>query len=117
MSLILGIFFIVLGIIGVILPIMPGLIFFVVAGYFLQKSSPKMHKKLLRLPYIGQAMSDWENYAVMSWQTKLSLISFCFTTTIVIGNYYKENLSIGIILFNFSLVALFSIWAIDRKVT
>ena len=112
----LGIFFTILGIIGVILPVMPGIIFFVMAGYFLQKSSPSMHKKLLEIPYIGQAMKDWENYGVMTWQTKFSLMSFFFVTTIVMGTFYRHNLSIGLVLLNFSLIAFFTILAIDKKI-
>lgn len=112
----LGIISTILGVLGVILPVMPGVIFFVMAGYFLQKSSPKMHQKLLSLPYVGKAMSDWENYGVMTWQTKFSLISFCFMTTFVMGFVYRANLSIGIIFFNLSFVALFSIIAIDKKI-
>lgn len=112
----LGVICTILGVLGVLLPVMPGIIFFVMAGYFLQKSSPSMHKKLLELPYVGKVMSDWENYAVMTWQTKFSLISFCFMTTAVMGYVYRANLSIGIILFNLSFIALFTIIAIDKKI-
>lgn len=115
--LILGIICTILGVIGVILPVMPGIVFFVMAGYFLQKSSPKMHQRLLSIPYIGPAMRDWENYGVMNWQTKLALVAFCFITTFVIGYFYRANLSIGIILFNLSVLALFTIIAIDQKIS
>ena len=112
----LGIICTILGVLGVLLPVMPGLVFFAMAGYFLQKSSPRLHKKLLEIPYIGKAMSDWEHFAVMTWQTKFSIISFFFVTTFVMGYFYRANLSIGIILLNLSLIALFSIIAIDKKI-
>ncbi len=112
----LGIICTILGVLGVLLPVMPGLIFFAMAGYFLQKSSPAMHQKLLKLPYVGQAMKDWENYAVMSFQTKFSLVSFCFVTSSVMGYFYRANLSVGIILYNLSFIALFTIIAIDKKI-
>lgn len=112
----LGIICTILGILGVLLPVMPGLIFFAMAGYFLQKSSPRMHQKLLQIPYIGEAMKDWENFGVMTWQTKLSVISFCFVTSFVMGFFYRANLSVGVILFNLSFIALFSIIAFDKKI-
>lgn len=114
---IFGLFCILLGVIGVILPVMPGIIFFAMAGYFFSKSSPYLHGQLLRLPYIGPAMNDWDQFGIMTWQTKFSLVTFCFTTTIITGYFSKNNLAVGVILLNFSLIALFSIIAIDKKET
>jgi uncharacterized membrane protein YbaN (DUF454 family) len=104
-----------LGVIGVLLPVMPGMIFFAMAAYFFSNSSPALHKKLLALPYIGKALHDWEFYAVMTIQTKLGLLFFCFSTTVIMGYFNRDNLSIGLILLNFSFIALFSIFAIDTK--
>lgn len=113
---IIGIFFTILGVIGVLLPVMPGVIFFVIAAYFFSKSSSVMHEALLRLPYIGASIKDWHQYGVMTLQTKLGLIIFLWTTTISAMVFASKNLAYPIVIMNFAIVFSVSVIAIDKKV-
>jgi len=112
---IIGIICTILGIIGSILPVMPGIPFFIMAAYLFSKSSKKLHLKLLSIPYIGSALKEWDEFGVMKLETKLSLILFCIITSIMSSIYYGV-VSFGTILtINIAIIAIFSIIAIDTK--
>lgn len=54
MYLSLGIFFIALGTLGLILPIMPGFIFLIPGAYFLAKASNRLHNWMKDHKHIGK---------------------------------------------------------------
>lgn len=58
--LVLGIFSLILGVVGAFLPIMPTTPFLLLSAFFLSKSSPKLYRWLLELPTFGPMIKDWE---------------------------------------------------------
>lgn len=50
----LGIFFVVIGALGLIIPIMPGFIFLIPGAYFLAKSSTRLHNWMKMHKHIGK---------------------------------------------------------------
>jgi uncharacterized membrane protein YbaN (DUF454 family) len=72
---VVGIFFSGLGIAGIILPMMPGLVFFILASYCFAKGSPKLLRKLLSHPHIGPQIMDWKRGKGMRMRTKLLAIA------------------------------------------
>ena len=50
----LGIFFVVVGALGLIIPIMPGFIFLIPGAYFLAKASTRLHNRMKGHRHIGK---------------------------------------------------------------
>lgn len=70
-----GFLFTGLGIAGFILPMMPGLVFFILASFCFAKSSPRMLRKILSHPQIGPQIMDWKRGKGMRMKTKLLAIT------------------------------------------
>ncbi|MCF8058856.1 MAG: YbaN family protein [Bacteriovoracaceae bacterium] len=69
--LILGWLSLVLGIIGIFLPILPTTPFALLAAYFFSKSSKKLHLWLLKQKHLGPIISNWENHGVIRLRAKI----------------------------------------------
>jgi uncharacterized membrane protein YbaN (DUF454 family) len=50
----LGIFFVIIGALGLIIPIMPGFIFLIPGAYFLAKASTRLHNWMRMHRHIGK---------------------------------------------------------------
>ncbi len=68
--LILGHFFLVLGIIGAFLPVIPTTPFLLLAAYFYSKSSDKIHFWLMNHKYLGPSLKDWHERGEIGIKTK-----------------------------------------------
>jgi Uncharacterized protein conserved in bacteria len=74
--LLLGFFFVFLGILGAILPVMPSTVFFIIASYFFARSSKRFHSLLLSIPYVGKQIEFWEKHKAVPRRIKnLAVIS------------------------------------------
>ena len=80
--LIFGIFFFLLGIAGIILPIIPGIPFFLVSLVFFVKSSKKFIRWMLNNKYIGKHLKTIRRDGI-SKKVKYSTISVMWTTHII----------------------------------
>lgn len=67
----MGFFFVVLGIAGFILPMMPGLVFFILASFCFAKSSRRFLRKVIGHPYVGPQIMDWKRGKGMRIKTKV----------------------------------------------
>ena len=67
--------FLVLGLIGAFLPVLPTTPFLIVAAYFFSKSSPRLHLWLTSLPYFGNAIIEWERHRIIRPKAKVMAIS------------------------------------------
>jgi uncharacterized membrane protein YbaN (DUF454 family) len=72
--LIMGFLFVGLGIAGFILPMMPGLVFFILASFCFAKSSPRLLRRILAHPQIGPQIMDWKRGKGMRLKTKVLAI-------------------------------------------
>ena len=84
--LILGFLFLLLGIIGIFLPLLPTTPFILLSAYLFSKSSRRLHRWLKNNRVFGPLISDWEKYKAISKRNKI--ISTCmivplFTYTII----------------------------------
>lgn len=69
---------ILLGLIGVFLPILPTTPFFILSAFIFSKTSPRLHLWLTSLPYFGDAIIDWEKNRVIKRKAKYWAISLIF---------------------------------------
>jgi uncharacterized membrane protein YbaN (DUF454 family) len=61
---------VLLGIIGIFVPVMPTVPFLVVAGWAASRSSPRMHRWLLSHPRFGHILRDWYEAGVVPRRAK-----------------------------------------------
>lgn len=60
-----------LGAIGVALPLLPTTPFVILAAFFFSKGSERLHQKLLNQPTFGPIIKAWEKYHVIPHKVKL----------------------------------------------
>jgi uncharacterized membrane protein YbaN (DUF454 family) len=112
---VLGWFFVVLGIIGAVLPIMPTTVFLIIALGIFSKSSPRFHQMLLNNRWFGEDLRQWEQSKTMSRQSKqkatiIIVLSFGVSITIL---HHRVGLQIMLIVLALILLAI--IWKIKEQ--
>ena len=81
----LGLIFLLLGGIGVVLPLLPTTPFILLAAACFAKSSPRMHRWLLESELFGPILRDWEKNRCISYGVKwlsLSMMALIGGTSI-----------------------------------
>nr|WP_232846382.1 YbaN family protein [Amphritea pacifica] len=66
-----GFFFVLLGIIGLLLPLVPTTPFLLVAAFCFSRSSERLHQYLLNHRWFGHYIRDWEEHGVIPLKAKL----------------------------------------------
>ncbi|MDH4467452.1 MAG: YbaN family protein [Bacteriovoracaceae bacterium] len=69
--LVLGITSLILGILGVLLPVLPGTPFLLLAGYFFANSSNKIYQWMLKIPGVGNVILDWHRTKSIGLNAKI----------------------------------------------
>jgi uncharacterized membrane protein YbaN (DUF454 family) len=111
----IGWLFVVLAIIGVILPVLPTTPFLILALALFSKSSPRFHKMLLDNKWFGPSLKQWEHNKTLSRKTKykasvLIVITFAISIAIINGRIQLQLMLVGI-----ALVLLLFIWRIKEN--
>jgi len=78
---ILGSISLILGIVGIILPLLPTVPFFLLSAFFFARSSQRVHNWLINHKIFGKMIRDWNERAAISIKAK-----------------YLATLSIGLVL-------------------
>ena len=68
--------FFTLGILGALLPGLPATPFLLLTSYFLLRTSPKLHAKLMRSRWFGPILHDWQVNGGIRQHIKLKAILF-----------------------------------------
>lgn len=89
---VLGIIFLVIAIIGVVLPVLPTTPFILLALYFFDKSSEKFHNWCLKIPGFGARIDEWQRYRIIRLSAKIQAIALIVVSGVYLA--YKESLSI-----------------------
>lgn len=102
---------ILLGIIGIFLPILPTTPFLILAGFFFSKSSQKLHKKLLNHPFLGKYVRDWEEFGVIKLKAKITatlliILTFSYSLYLI-----RQKMNIQLILIFIAMSVLTFIWS------
>ncbi|MFT5113427.1 MAG: uncharacterized membrane protein YbaN (DUF454 family) [Parasphingorhabdus sp.] len=114
---ILGWIFVLLGTIGVILPLLPTTPFLIVALFLFSRSSPRFHAMLLNNPWFGPGLRQWEETKTVSRQTKkkatlLIVITFAISIGVLYSRWYLQ-----VMLFFLACVLLSFIWRLKETMT
>ncbi len=100
-----GFLFVGLGWLGLILPMMPGVVFFILAAFCFARSSPAWERRLLDHPHIGPHLRDWRARRAISRKGKraaLIIMAIAGVATALLVGFPTAWWSIG----SMSLVAL-----------
>ncbi len=65
----------VLGVLGVFLPLLPTTPFLLLAAACWARASPRLHRRLLAHPHFGPMIDDWERHHSLSRRVKITSIS------------------------------------------
>jgi len=92
-----------LGIIGAILPLLPSVVFLLMAAFAFSKSSPRFHNWLLTHPTLGPPVVDWYERGAISRKSKKLANVVIFLTVLlsfILGvGFYILSLQIFILFF------------------
>jgi hypothetical protein len=107
---------IILGAIGVALPILPTTPFLILAAACFAKSSPRFHKMLLDNRWFGPTLAAWEEDKVVKRSTKykaslMICITFSISIYVLHGRPYLQGMLVGL-----GLVGLFVMWRLKEEV-
>ncbi|MCF6204506.1 MAG: YbaN family protein [Methylococcaceae bacterium] len=105
----LGWFFILLGVVGIVLPILPTTPFLILALALFARSSPRFHLMLLNNRWVGASLKQWEEKKSVSRQTKRNasiLVAISFSISIAI---LHERVELQTFLIVMAIVLLFFI--------
>ncbi len=83
----------ILGVIGIFLPLLPTTPFVLLAAYCFSKSSPRLHHWLIHQPRLGPMIQNWEQQGSISQSAKIT------ATVLMIGLF-----SFSLLILNFSLL-------------
>ncbi len=105
---------VVLGLIGVVLPVFPTTPFLIVALAFFSKSSPRFHRMLLNNRWFGPVLKQWEETKTLSRKVKykvyfLVVVAFLISISILHGRVQLQLLLVAL-----AAVLLFFIWRIKE---
>lgn len=101
---ILGISSVILGIIGIFLPLLPTTPFILLAAFLFEKSSPKFHKLLLKNKYLGKYIVDYQEKRGITVKNKI--ISLVFFTFGIVKGYMSVTSPVMKIIF---IIIFFSV--------
>lgn len=106
----------ILGVIGIILPLLPTTPFILLAAFGFSKSSVKFHQWLLAHSIFGSMVKDWEQGGVISFKAKLTA-TFSVIIMLTISFYFMNTsgLVTSVIISSVLLVFMF-IWSRPSEV-
>lgn len=88
----LGLFFLGLGIVGAVLPVLPTTPFLILASYFFVRSSPRLNAWLLRSRLFGPMLRDWQEHRGIRPHVKVFVI--LLLPVVIASSIYFGNLSL-----------------------
>lgn len=112
---ILGWLFTLLGVIGVILPILPTTPFLIVALVFFSKSSPRFHKMLLNNAWFGPTLKQWEEKKTLSRKTKYKAFFLIVVTFSISVAIFNNKIQLQLLLIGIAIVLLIFVWRIKEQ--
>ncbi len=114
--LILGSVLFLVGLLGVVLPILPTTPFMILAAACFAKSSPRFHQALLNNRWIGDDLQRWEKQQTILRSTKkratwMIVVMFSLSISILSGHPWLQSMLLGL-----AFVLLFFLWRVPESV-
>lgn len=111
----LGWFFVLLGVIGAVLPLMPTTVFLIIALAIFSKCSPRFHRMLLENKWFGPGLRQWEESKTISRVAKkkatiMIAVTFGISIAVLYGRIGLQLMLVGI-----ASILLFLIWRLNES--
>ena len=87
----LGVVCVVLGIAGLMLPVLPGTVFFLAALWAFSRSSPRFHGWLYHHPRLGAPLRQWHAHRVIPLRAKIMAVSMMAFSLLLVTLYVAED--------------------------
>jgi uncharacterized membrane protein YbaN (DUF454 family) len=101
----LGTLFVIVGVIGVVVPVLPTTPFMLLAAACYARASAKFYNRLLNSRSFGPLILEWRKHRSIPWKTKMSAIALMSvtltaSTVFFVRNPYKQGVlaAVGIVL-------------------
>lgn len=111
---VLGCLFVLLGAIGVVIPVLPTTPFLLLALALFANSSPRFHQMLLNNRWFGTTLRQWDNSKTVSRQIKkraLSLILISFSISIF---FVQGSIGLQLMLATIALMLMVFVWRLNE---
>jgi len=96
---IFGFLMVAMGILGAILPVVPGTVFFLIAAFCFAKSSEKFYKMLIHNKYVGPHLQNYLEDRFIPVKTKIIIISSIWISITASAFYALEVIWQRVIMF------------------
>jgi uncharacterized protein len=107
LALFLAYFFLIIAIIGVIIPGLPTVPFLLLTAWFAARGSERLHRWLYSHPHFGNLLINWEQQGAISRTSKISAV-FMLIASWVLMYYRLENVwLLVVIMVLFIVIALY----------
>jgi len=97
-----GTVFVLIGIVGIFVPLLPTTVFFIIAAYFYARSSDRLYRFVLNFPKFGKYVRMWEEYRAVPYRVKIlaSVMTVASTSLVALASFSSGNvLRAGVFVF------------------
>jgi uncharacterized protein len=108
----LGILCTGLGIVGIILPVMPGTVFLLIAAWAFSRSSERLHLWLYHHPRFGRTIRNWHQYRAIPIKAKIMAVTMMAGSFIYILVTLNQNWMLPVLIG--ALLVPVAIWIVTR---
>ena len=106
--------FFVIGMIGVVLPVLPTTPFLLLMSFFLIRVSPVLHDRIIELPIVGGPIRDWREQQAV--RVRVKLLAYTMVLAVVSITLFSDTTGMYVKIATGSL-ALLGMWVIWRLPT
>ncbi len=112
---VLGSVFLVIGIIGIIVPLLPTTPFLLLAAGCFAKGSKILSNKLLANPWLGPYLRATKEGSPLTWRWRIASMAFLWASMTLTIVFLVEDLIIRAVLIVISLVVTLHLATVGRK--
>lgn len=103
------------GIVGIILPGLPGTVFLLIALWAFSRSSERFHLWLYNHPRFGQGLREWHEYGVIPPRAKIAAVTMIAVTLGLLWGVVLEDWRLAAA--TSAVLTLVAVWIVTRPGT
>lgn len=104
-----------IGIVGVVVPLMPGLVFFLIAAYCFSRGSRKFFFWLTRHKYLGQPIRDFNKKKGITKRNKVILTGTAIAAMLVSALFFANEMWLKMTIGATAILVLIIVWSVKTK--